>query len=207
MKFAWAFGSCLVAIIAAAGCDLVGSQSVVAGEGTEVSNAASKTPAASEAAAQVASPTKQSPGAPSQSLAERIQVSNSYNSLTPEEERVLVHKGTERAYTGEYTALKAAGTFICRRCNAPLYKSDTKFDSHCGWPSFDDNLANAVERRPDADGYRVEIVCNNCGGHLGHVFEGEGFTTKNTRHCVNSISVKFIPEGKDMPKVLHGKKL
>ncbi len=116
-----------------------------------------------------------------------------YNKLTPEEERVLIHKGTERPFTGEYTNNKESGTYVCRRCNTVLYKSEDKFDSHCGWPSFDDEIVGAVKHLPDADGSRIEIVCANCDGHLGHVFKGERFTDKNTRHCVNSISMKFIP--------------
>lgn len=121
---------------------------------------------------------------------------NKFNPLTPEETRVIVNKGTERPFTGKFYDFYEKGTYICKRCDAPLYHSTTKFDSGCGWPSFDDEVKGAVKRVPDADGRRTEIVCANCGGHLGHVFTGEGFTAKNTRHCVNSVSLNFIPDKK-----------
>ena len=114
-----------------------------------------------------------------------------YNELTDEEKYVIENKGTEYPFTGKYNDFYEEGIFTCKKCNTPLYKSEDKFKSGCGWPSFDDEIKGAVKRVPDRDGRRVEIVCASCGGHLGHVFEGEELTAKNTRHCVNSISLNF----------------
>jgi peptide-methionine (R)-S-oxide reductase len=124
-----------------------------------------------------------------------------YNKLTTEQERVIVNKATEPPFSGEYDNFYEEGTFICRRCNAPLFSSRSKFNSGCGWPSFDDNFSNAISRVPDPDGVRTEIECARCGGHLGHEFLGEGFTEKNTRHCVNSLSIRFIPKNKELPNI------
>lgn len=127
----------------------------------------------------------------------KAQENMGYNKLTPEEERVIINKGTEMPFTGDFYKHNKKGTYTCRQCGAALYQSTDKFDSACGWPSFDDEIEGAVKRVPDADGMRTEIVCANCGGHLGHVFAGEGYTPKNTRHCVNSVSMDFIPEGQE----------
>jgi methionine-R-sulfoxide reductase len=119
-----------------------------------------------------------------------------FNELNSFEKSVIEGKGTERPYTGIYYKHNETGTYLCKKCNAPLYRSDDKFDAHCGWPSFDDEIKGAVKRTTDADGRRTEITCAKCGAHLGHVFTGEGMTSKNTRHCVNSVSLNFLPESK-----------
>ena len=126
-----------------------------------------------------------------------------YNKLTPQEEDIIVGKGTEHPFTGEYDDFYEDGTFICRRCNAPLFSSESKFDAGCGWPAFDDEYPNSLTRLLDADGIRTEIQCANCGAHLGHEFTGENLTDKNVRECVNSLSIKFIPEGQKLPEIIH----
>ncbi|HKL37984.1 MAG TPA: methionine-R-sulfoxide reductase [Bacteroidales bacterium] len=123
-----------------------------------------------------------------------------YRNLTEAERRVIIHKGTERPYSGKYYDHFNEGVYTCKRCGAQLFKSGDKFSAHCGWPSFDDVVEGAVKRVPDPDGRRTEIICSDCGAHLGHVFKGEGFTPKNTRHCVNSTSLNFIPEEKEEEK-------
>jgi peptide-methionine (R)-S-oxide reductase len=130
-----------------------------------------------------------------------------YNKLTPEEEKVIVHKGTEAPFIGEYDNFFEEGTFICKRCNAPLFSSKSKFDAGCGWPAFDDTLAGSVRRVPDPDGNRTEIECATCGAHLGHEFVGERLTAKNTRECVNSISIQFVPKEMELPKIIHEQQL
>ena len=117
----------------------------------------------------------------------------SHNQLSPEEKVVIEYKGTERPFTGEYDDFYENGTYLCRRCNAEVYRSVDKFDAHCGWPAFDKEVEGAVKHLSDPDGMRIEVECANCGGHLGHVFMGEGFTETNARHCINSISMKFVP--------------
>ncbi len=122
-----------------------------------------------------------------------------YNQLTPQERHIIELKGTEPPFTGEYDNFYQEGTYVCRRCDAELYSSVDKFDAHCGWPAFDDEVPGAVRRLPDPDGNRTEIECASCGGHLGHVFLGERITPKSTRHCVNSLSMRFIPSGQQAP--------
>lgn len=130
-------------------------------------------------------------------------ISVNYNKLTPIEERIIVNKATEPPFTGEYDNFYEEGTFICRRCNLPLYSSKSKFDAGCGWPSFDENFPHAVKRIPDPDGIRTEIECANCGAHLGHEFVGEHLTEKNIRECVNSLSIRFIPKAMGLPDIIH----
>lgn len=127
-----------------------------------------------------------------------------FHELTPEEERIIVRKGTELRGSGPYENNNKMGIYVCRRCDAPLYCAEDKFSSGCGWPSFDDEILNAVKRNLDADGRRLEITCSHCGAHLGHVFQGENFTEKDLRHCVNSLSLRFIPANtkEGFPKVI-----
>lgn len=126
----------------------------------------------------------------------------SYNKLTPQEAHVIEDKGTERPFSGEYDDFYKEGTYVCRRCNNPLFASKAKFDAGCGWPAFDEHFEGAVKWLPDADGKRTEIQCANCKGHLGHVFKGEKMTEKDTRHCVNSLSIRFVPKNENLPQVI-----
>ena len=127
------------------------------------------------------------------------------NQLTPEEKQVIENKSTERPFSGEYDDFFEDGVFICKKCNAPLFSSESKFNAGCGWPAFDENFPGALKMIDDPDGMRTEIQCSNCGGHLGHMFENEGYSETNIRHCVNSLSIKFIPAEKPLPKAHHQK--
>jgi len=126
-----------------------------------------------------------------------------YNELTLTEKKVIENAGTEAPFSGEYDDFYQEGEFICRRCNTPLFSSKAKFDAKCGWPAFDDHYPGAVQWLPDPDGSRTEIRCAHCNAHLGHVFQGEKMTEKDTRHCVNSLSIRFVPAGEKLPEILH----
>lgn len=125
-----------------------------------------------------------------------------YNKLTPQEEEIIEGKGTEPPFSGEYDDFYEDGVYICKKCHAPLFSSQSKFDAGCGWPSFDEEYPHSLKRLPDPDGVRIEVQCANCGAHLGHEFKGEHLTDKNTRHCVNSLSIKFVPKNNQLPPVL-----
>lgn len=181
-----------------------GSSTVVADDSVTTSDAEAKTDGDDEKAATSTEEVKASDSESAEP--EQKTIYGRYNPLNQFERWVILQKGTERAGLGGFTKTKKDGTYICRQCNAKLYLSDDKFDSHCGWPSFDDEIKGAVRQQTDADGYRIEIVCANCNGHLGHVFSGERLTDKNTRHCVNSISMKFIAKGKKIPPLIKPKK-
>ncbi len=127
---------------------------------------------------------------------------SNYNKLTPQEEEIIENKGTETPFSGEYDDFYKDGTYICKKCNAPLFSSQAKFAAGCGWPSFDEEFPNSLRRLPDADGERTEIQCSNCHAHLGHEFTGEHLTEKDVRHCVNSLSITFIPKDQNLPEVI-----
>lgn len=187
--------------------DDAGTATVQAPKGTTDTTPTDATPTdTTSAKPKTASPGDVPPVADPVAPAKQRVVFGNFNPLTEFEQYVILKKGTERAGPGGYTLTKDAGIYICRRCNAQLYRSGDKFESHCGWPSFDDEIKGSVKRQRDADGQRIEIVCANCDGHLGHVFLGERMTPKNTRHCVNSISMKLIAAGQPMPAVIKPSK-
>ncbi len=195
----------MLALLTFVGCTPVAPTSNdIETQSVAASNQSTTQPITSEPSTTEPSPTSEPMTAKKESVAEPQQkvIIGDYNTLTTQEAYVMLDKGTDRPGNDGYTLSKDPGTYLCRQCNAQLYRADDKFDSHCGWPSFDDEIAGAVDRHLDADGYRVEIVCANCGGHLGHVFEGERLTEKNTRHCVNSSSMKFVAKGKDLPAMI-----
>ncbi|MEQ1828136.1 MAG: methionine-R-sulfoxide reductase [Pirellula sp.] len=190
-------------IVLATTLTAVGSISSYAFDPPKESGSKKESPKPKESDDQDSAKSSKSAKATALSNSKKMKSEPIFNRLSSDEKRVILFKGTEPAWVGKYTNNKAEGTYICRHCNAPLYNSKDKFESHCGWPSFDDEIKGAVRRQLDADGSgRIEITCKNCDGHLGHVFQNEGFTQKNIRHCVNSISMTFIAKGKELPAVI-----